>query len=94
MIKTRVTSNKELIPQQMKALIKKLQKENTDLKDRLELGDNNVNDTYQQKVSELRDQIDRLKHTTDSKEDEFDEERKEFNEKIERLEAEVDNLNT
>eukprot|EP01084_Bolivina_argentea_P155916 271692_1 len=102
LIKTHVKSNKELTPQQMKALIKKLQKENTDLKDRLEIGgdnnDNNFNENYQQKISELRDEIDKLKsqprYDIDSKENEFDEERNELGEKIERLEAEVDNLNT
>merc|ERR1712130_973838 len=36
LIKTHVSSNKELTPQQMKALIKKLQKENTDLRDNIE----------------------------------------------------------
>eukprot|EP01083_Nonionella_stella_P282666 961878_1 len=102
LIKTHVKSNKELTPQQMKALIKKLQKENTDLKDRLEIGgdnnDNNFNENYQQKISELRDEIDKLKsqprYDIDSKENEFDEERNELGEKIERLEAEVDNLST
>ena len=38
LIKTLVSSNKELTPQQMKALIKKLQKENNELRDSVELG--------------------------------------------------------
>merc|ERR1712113_1098065 len=74
LLKTIVSSNKELTPQQMKALIKKLQKENTYLKDRLEMSaDGNIADNYQQKVNGLRDEIDKLKNNPqyESKEDPF-----------------------
>mmetsp|Transcript_25903 Transcript_25903/g.22643 ORF Transcript_25903/g.22643 Transcript_25903/m.22643 type:complete len:1251 (-) Transcript_25903:273-4025(-) len=101
LIKTKVTSNKELTPQQMKALIKRLQKENTDLRDNLDLGGgggntDEIQSNYKQKVDELRSQIERLKNRNDDEkeEDEFEQERAEFEEKIERLEAEVDNLKT
>jgi len=102
LIKTRVTSNKELTPQQMKALIKKLQKENVDLQDRLELGggadidSNEALANYKKKMDELRSEIARLRDggSGEEKEDAFTEERLELQEKIERLEAEVDNLKT
>lgn len=100
LIKTIVSSNKELTPQQMKALIKRLQKENTSLKDQLDLGgdndNNDIQNNYQQKVDELRSQIERLKNRNDDEkdDDEFEQERAEFEEKIERLEAEVENLKT
>merc|ERR1712113_1344049 len=71
LIKTIVSSNKELTPQQMKALIKRLQKENTSLKDQLDLGGggggntDDIQSNYQQKVDELRSQIERLKNRND-----------------------------
>merc|ERR1712113_455587 len=100
LIKTHVSSNKELTPQQMKALIKKLQKENTDLRDNIEIngGGDATNDeiieNYKRKMEDLKKDIERLKYRNDDdeKKDGFDEERQEFEEKIERLEAEVDNL--
>merc|ERR1712113_461733 len=86
LIKTHVSSNKELTPQQMKALIKKLRKENTELKDRLDMVNDNgdENNNYNHKISDLRDEIEKLKsQQPETKEDEFEEERQELTEKIE-----------
>ena len=102
LIKTKVSSNKELTPQQMKALIKKLKKENSDLRDNMEItgngqiGNDEVISNYKRRMDELKQEIERLRYRndTDEKEDAFSEEREEFKEQIERLEAEVDNLKT
>eukprot|EP01083_Nonionella_stella_P019633 54533_1 len=97
LIKTHVSSNKELTPQQMKALIKKLQKENADLKESQELGgggalsNDEIIHNYQRKMEDLKQEIERLKQSGDAAVDNVD---GELEEKIERLEAEVDNLNT
>merc|ERR1712113_807981 len=67
-------------------LIKTHVSENTELKDRLDMVNDNgdENNNYNHKISDLRDEIEKLKsQQPETKEDGFEEERQELTEKIE-----------
>eukprot|EP00487_Bulimina_marginata_P010699 TRINITY_DN5823_c0_g1_i1.p1 TRINITY_DN5823_c0_g1~~TRINITY_DN5823_c0_g1_i1.p1 ORF type:complete len:117 (-),score=22.32 TRINITY_DN5823_c0_g1_i1:27-377(-) len=86
-----------MTPQQMKALIKKLQKENLELRlNGGNLGNDEIVNNYQERNEELEAEIEKLKDkifgADDGKEDEEDGEKQELSEQVERLNAEIDNL--
>jgi len=99
MVKTRVIANKELTALQMKSILRKLQNENEELRDKLdgnvEITNDDVIDGYRRKIEDLQKKVTRYRRRGDEdelKENQSAAERSEYEERIQRLEAEVDNL--